>query len=37
MSGPSTNAYVLEGMLVIWANARGMGTPYNYYLRPQPE
>ncbi len=35
--GPLDYAYVLEGMLVIWANARGMGTPYNYYLRPQPE
>ena len=35
--GPLAYAHVLEGMLIIWANARGMGTPYNYYLRPQPE
>ena len=35
--GPLAYAHVLEEMLVIWAAARGMGTPYNYYLRPQPQ
>jgi 8-hydroxy-5-deazaflavin:NADPH oxidoreductase len=34
--GPLRFARVLEEMLVIWANARGHGAPYNYYLRPQP-
>ena len=28
---------VLEEMLVIWANARSHGAPYNYYLRPEPK
>jgi predicted dinucleotide-binding enzyme len=31
--GPVRYAHVLEGMLVIWANARRAGTPYEYYLR----
>jgi hypothetical protein len=30
-------AHVLEEMLVVWANARARGTPFNYYLRPQPQ
>jgi 8-hydroxy-5-deazaflavin:NADPH oxidoreductase len=34
--GPLRFARVLEEMLVIWANARGHGAAYNYYLRPQP-
>ncbi len=34
--GPLAYAHVLEEMLVIWASARGLGTPYNYYLRPMP-
>jgi predicted dinucleotide-binding enzyme len=34
--GPLRYARVLEEMLVIWANARGHGAAYNYYLRPQP-
>jgi predicted dinucleotide-binding enzyme len=34
--GPLRFANTLEEMLVIWANARGRGTPYNYYLRPEP-
>jgi predicted dinucleotide-binding enzyme len=35
--GPLRYARVLEEMLVIWANARSHGAPYNYYLRPQPK
>jgi 8-hydroxy-5-deazaflavin:NADPH oxidoreductase len=35
--GPLSYAYVLEGMLVVWANALALGTPYNYYLRPQAQ
>ncbi len=35
--GPLRFARVLEEMLVVWANARSHGTPYNYYLRPQPQ
>jgi predicted dinucleotide-binding enzyme len=35
--GPLRYARVLEEMLVIWANARGHGAPFNYYLRPQPK
>ncbi len=34
--GPLRFANTLEEMLVIWANARGKGAPYNYYLRPEP-
>ena len=34
--GPLRFANTLEEMLVIWANARGRGTPYNYHLRPEP-
>jgi hypothetical protein len=34
--GPLRYAHVLEEMLVVWANARTRGTPFNYYLRPQP-
>jgi hypothetical protein len=34
--GPLRFAHVLEEMLVVWANARSHGQPYNYYLRPQP-
>jgi len=34
--GPLRYANALEQMLVIWANARGHGQPFNYYLRPQP-
>jgi predicted dinucleotide-binding enzyme len=34
--GPLRFANTLEEMLVIWANARGHGAPYNYYLRPEP-
>jgi predicted dinucleotide-binding enzyme len=35
--GPLRFARVLEEMLVVWANARSHGTPFNYYLRPQPK
>jgi predicted dinucleotide-binding enzyme len=35
--GPLAYAHVLEEMLVVWANARGLGTPFNYYLRPMPD
>jgi 8-hydroxy-5-deazaflavin:NADPH oxidoreductase len=35
--GPLRYARVLEEMLVIWANARTHGAPYNYYLRPMPK
>ena len=34
--GPLRYAHVLEEMLIVWANGRGHGTPFNYYLRPQP-
>lgn len=34
--GPLRFANTLEEMLVIWANARGRGAAYNYYLRPEP-
>lgn len=35
--GPLRYAHVLEEMLIVWANARGHGAPFNYYLRPQPQ
>ena len=34
--GPLRYAHVLEEMLIVWANARTQGTPFNWYLRPQP-
>jgi predicted dinucleotide-binding enzyme len=34
--GPLRFANTLEEMLVIWANARSHGAPYNYHLRPEP-
>jgi predicted dinucleotide-binding enzyme len=34
--GPLRYSHVLEEMLVIWVNARALGNPFNYYLRPQP-
>ena len=34
--GPLRYAHVLEEMLIVWANARARGAPFNYYLRPQP-
>jgi predicted dinucleotide-binding enzyme len=34
--GPVRFAHVLEGMLVIWVNGARTGSPFNYYLRPQP-
>ncbi len=35
--GPVGAAHVLEGMLSIWANARGAGTPYDYHFRRPAE
>jgi 8-hydroxy-5-deazaflavin:NADPH oxidoreductase len=35
--GPLRYAHVLEEMLVVWANARGHGAPFNWYMRPQPQ
>ena len=35
--GPVRFSHVLEGMLVVWINARSAGTPFNYHLRPQPQ
>ena len=34
--GPLRYAQTLEQMLVVWANARTHGQPFNYYLRPMP-
>lgn len=34
--GPLRYADTLEEMLVIWVNARNLGTPYDYYLRRRP-
>jgi predicted dinucleotide-binding enzyme len=34
--GPLRYAHVLEEMLIVWANARTRGAPFNYYLRPMP-
>lgn len=34
--GPLRYAHTLEEMLVIWANARALGTPFDYYLRRRP-
>ena len=33
--GPVRFAHVLEGMLVIWANGRRTGVPFDYHLRRQ--
>ena len=35
--GPVGAAHVLEGMLSIWVNARGTGTPYDYHFRRPDE
>lgn len=34
--GPIRYAHEVEGMLVLWANARLSGHPFDYYLRPTP-
>jgi predicted dinucleotide-binding enzyme len=34
--GPLRYAQTLEQMLVVWANARRRGAPFNYHLRPEP-
>lgn len=33
--GPLRYANVLEGMYIVWGNARTLGTPFNYYFQPQ--
>jgi len=35
--GPLRFSNTLEEMLVTWANARGRGAAFNYYLRPEPK
>lgn len=32
--GPVRYAHVIEGMFLVWANARQSGDPFEYYLRP---
>jgi|SaaInlV_100m_DNA_5_1039725.scaffolds.fasta_scaffold15250_1 8-hydroxy-5-deazaflavin:NADPH oxidoreductase len=32
--GPIRFAHEIEGLLVLWINARASGSPFNYYLRP---
>ena len=34
--GPLRYADTLEEMLVIWVNARNLGTPFDYHLRRRP-
>jgi hypothetical protein len=34
--GPLRYAHVVEGMLVVWLNARLAGRPFDYYFRPPP-
>jgi predicted dinucleotide-binding enzyme len=34
--GPVRFAHVVEGMLVVWINARVAGRPFDYYLRTPP-
>lgn len=34
--GPVRYAHVVEGMLVVWINARVAGRPFDYYLRTPP-
>jgi 8-hydroxy-5-deazaflavin:NADPH oxidoreductase len=35
--GPVRYAHVVEGMLVVWINARVDGRPFDYYLRRTPQ
>jgi 8-hydroxy-5-deazaflavin:NADPH oxidoreductase len=35
--GPVRYAHVVEGMLVVWSNARVEGRPFDYYLRRTPQ
>lgn len=35
--GPLRYAHVLEEMLIVWANARTHGAPFNWYMRPMPQ
>ena len=34
--GPVRYAHVVEGMLVVWINARVAGRPFDYYFRTPP-
>lgn len=34
--GPIRYAHEVEGMLIVWANARFKGNPFDYYMRPVP-
>ncbi len=34
--GPLRYARVVENMLIVWMNARIMGRPFDYHLRPKP-
>ena len=34
--GPIRYAHEVEGMLIVWGNARFKGTPFDYYLRRTP-
>tara|TARA_B100000029_G_scaffold217317_1_gene215102 strand:- start:5501 stop:6121 length:621 start_codon:yes stop_codon:yes gene_type:complete len=33
--GPLRYASVIEGMYIVWGNARTLGRPFNYFFRPQ--
>ena len=33
--GPVRYAHVVEGMYIVWGNARALGNPFHYHLRPQ--
>jgi len=35
--GPIRYAHVVEGMYLLWGNARTLGNPFNYHLRRLPE
>jgi predicted dinucleotide-binding enzyme len=35
--GPLRYAHILEEMLIVYGNARILGNPFNYYLRPQTD
>ena len=34
--GPVRYAHVVEGMYIVWGNARTLGNPFHYHLRLQP-
>ena len=33
--GPVRYAHVVEGMYLVWGNARALGNPFHYHLRPE--